>query len=141
MKWDTGLIANAGPGRMAGMVITAANPSWNYANVLLETYTRTGDSGPMTVYAQNLFTVTDGSVETYAFAGFDLVGIRAVAAGPGSNGVALSVRAFNAEGGAAGQLLVFAEPTYHSARHGRNRQSRRAFHGYPRYFLSRFRRG
>lgn len=115
MKWDTGLIANAGPGRMAGMVITAANPSWNYVNVLLETYTRTGDSGPMIVYAQHLFTVTDGSVETYVLAGFDLVGIRAVAAGPGANDVELSVRAYNAEGGTAGQFmipLVFAEPTY-----------------------------
>ncbi|MDI4647485.1 hypothetical protein [Cohnella hashimotonis] len=115
MKWDTGLIANIGPGRMAGMVITAANPSANYANVLLETYTRTGDSGPMTVYAQHLFTVTNSSIEAYAFAGFDLVGIRAVAAGPGSNGVALSVRAYNAEGGSAGQFMVpvvFAEPTY-----------------------------
>ncbi|MBB3113095.1 hypothetical protein FHS18_005198 [Paenibacillus phyllosphaerae] len=29
MKWDTGLIANIGPGRMAGMVITAANQSGN----------------------------------------------------------------------------------------------------------------
>ncbi|SFJ32188.1 hypothetical protein SAMN02799624_04047 [Paenibacillus sp. UNC496MF] len=115
MKWDTGLIANIGPGRMAGMVIIAANQSGNYANMLLETYTRTGDSGPMTVCAQHLFTITDGSAETYAFAGFDLVGIRAVAAGPGSYGVALSVRAYNAEGGGAGQFMipiVFAEPTY-----------------------------
>ncbi|MBB3113096.1 hypothetical protein FHS18_005199 [Paenibacillus phyllosphaerae] len=36
-------------------------------------------------------------------------------AGPGSNGVVLSIRAYNAEGGGAGQFmipLVFADPTY-----------------------------